>query len=240
MLNELIRELIFHKNSEKAKIYQRFFKTRSGEYGEGDVFLGLTMPQQREIAKKYPNLSLSNLQKLLNSEIHEHRMISLIILTNKYKEASKDNKKELIEELVNFYLKNAKKINNWDLVDVTAPSILGHYLLKNPKQIKIIYNLSKSKNLWEKRISIVSTYALIKENKLADTLKISEILLTEKHDLIHKAIGWMLREVGKQNIEVLKDFLKTHYEKIPRTTLRYSIERFPEKERKRILKGIFN
>lgn len=240
MLNELIRELISRKNSEKAKIYQRFFKTRPGEYGEGDVFLGLTMPQQREIAKKYPNLSLSNLQKLLNSEIHEHRMISLIILTNKYKEASKDNKKELIEELVNFYLKNAKKINNWDLVDVTAPSILGHYLLKNPKQIKIIYNLSKSKNLWEKRISIVSTYALIKENKLADTLKISEILLTEKHDLIHKAIGWMLREVGKQNIEVLKDFLKTHYEKIPRTTLRYSIERFPEKERKRILKGIFN
>lgn len=227
MLNNLLKEIQSKANPEKAKIYQRFFKTGKGEYGEGDIFLGLTMPQQREIAKNYTNLSFSQISKLLDSEIHEHRMQAGIILTSKFKERP--------EETLNFYLKNAKKFNNWDLVDVTCDKIVGQFLLDKPKQRKLIYDLAKSKNLWEKRIAIVSTFKFIKNNQLGDTIKVSELLLKDKHDLIHKAIGWMLREVGKRNKEVLVDFLKTNYKSIPRTTLRYSIERFSEEERKKWL-----
>lgn len=238
MLDYLLKEINSKADPEKAKILQKFFKTSKGDYGEGDIFLGLTMPIQRSIAKKYTTLPISKIQKLLNSEIHEHRMISLIILTNKYNKASKEKNLNLQQEIVNFYLKNTKKINNWDLVDISAPNILGDYFLDKDK--KIFYDLASSKNLWEKRIAIVSTLTFIKKNKLGDSLKISEILLKDKHDLIHKAIGWMLREVGKQNSEVLLDFLKTHYKELPRTTLRYSIERFPKEKRKEILKGKFS
>ncbi|MBT4376404.1 DNA alkylation repair protein [archaeon] len=229
MLNNLLKELQLKANPEKAKIYQRFFKTGDGHYGAGDIFLGLTMPEQRGVSNKYTDLSFSNIQKLLNSKIHEHRMSAGVILTNKFKQKP--------VETFNFYIKNAKKFNNWDLVDVTCTKIIGKFLLD--KDRKILYDLAKSKNLWEKRISIVSTFAFIRKNELGDTLKISEILLKDKHDLIHKAIGWMLREVGKKDKEVLVDFLKTNYKNIPRTTLRYSIERFPENERKRMLKGEF-
>jgi 3-methyladenine DNA glycosylase AlkD len=235
MLSQLLDEIKSKSNPEKAKVYQRFFKTGKGEYGEGDIFLGLTVPEQREISKKYTSLSLSKIKKLIDSKVHEHRLTAILILVNKYQESFKEKNEELKKEIVNFYIKNSKKINNWDLVDLSAPNILGNYLLEKDK--KVLYSLAKSKNLWEKRISIVSTLTFIKNNSFGDTLKISEILLKDKHDLIHKATGWMLREVGKKRKEILIDFIKTNYEKIPRTTLRYSIERFPKKEREDILRG---
>jgi 3-methyladenine DNA glycosylase AlkD len=229
MLEQLIQELEKKSSKEKAEISQRFFKIKKGQYGEGDIFIGLTMPEQRQIASRYQNLSLSQIQRLLNSKIHEHRMTGGIILVNKYKQADKKFK----QEIFNFYLKNAKKFNNWDLVDVTCTHIVGNFLLDKNK--KTLYDLAKSKNLWEKRISIVSTFEFIKNNQFGDTLKISEILLKDKHDLIQKAVGWMLREVGKRDAKILRDFLKTNYLKIPRTTLRYAIEKFSKEERKRWL-----
>lgn len=235
MLNELLKEIEKSANKEKAELYQRFFKTGKGEYGEGDIFLGLTMPQQREIAKKYYDLSLPKIQELLKSKIHEYRMTGLIILVEKYKKAKSDEDKA---NIFNFYLKNTKKINNWDLVDVTCPRIVGDFLFRNDKKHrKILYNLAHSDNLWEKRIGIISTRAFINKGEFEDALAISEILLNDKHDLIHKAVGWMLREVGKKDKTVLEKFLKFHYKNMPRTALRYAIEKFPEDERKKYLLG---
>jgi len=213
------------ENKEKAVILQRFFKTGKGQYGEGDIFLGITVPKQRELAKKYKDLNLNELQTLLDSKIHEHRLTALIILTSQYKNNP--------ETTYNFYLKNTKNINNWDLVDLSAPNIVGNYLLNKDKSI--LYTLANSNHLWEKRISIISTFYFIKNNKFDDTLKISEILLKDKHDLIHKAVGWMLREVGKKDKNILVKFLNKHT--LPRTALRYAIEKFPEKERKKYLKN---
>ncbi len=230
MLNQLEKDLLNLKNPEKAELLQRFFKTGKGQYGEGDIFLGITVPKQREIAKKYPDLSLKELQKLLSSKIHEHRLISLIILTNKYKKADKKEKKEIFD----FYLKNTSNINNWDLIDLSAPNIVGDYLFD--KDRTILYKLAKSNNLWEKRISILSTAYFIRNNQFKDTLKIAEILLNDNHDLIHKAVGWMLREVGKKNQEIEEKFLRKHYKRMPRTMLRYSIEKFDENKRKHYLK----
>ena len=231
MLNSLISELQDHASSEKAQIYQRFFKTEKGQYGEGDIFLGLTVPEQRILAQKYIFLGLSKLQQLIKSKIHEHRLTALLILTYKYKKSKEKDK----EEIFNFYLKNLKHVNNWDLVDLTASTIVGGFLLDKDK--KPIYHLVQSKDLWEKRISIVSTYTFIKNNQFEDTLAISELLLKDKHDLIHKAVGWMLREVGKKDKNVLDKFLKQYYKDIPRTALRYAIEKHPEDERKKWLKG---
>ncbi|MCA9488012.1 MAG: DNA alkylation repair protein [Nanoarchaeota archaeon] len=233
MLEQLKKDLNKLASPEKAKLYQRFFKTGKGEYGEGDKFIGLTMPEQRAIAKDYLNLSLPKIQELLKNKIHEYRMTGLVILVNKYKKANEKDR----EEIFNFYLNNAKNINNWDLVDVTCPKIMGNFLLDKNK--KILYTLVHSENLWEKRIAIISTMAFIDNGEFEDTLAISELLLKDKHDLIHKAVGWMLREVGKKDESVLKKFLREHYKDLPRTTLRYSIERFPEKERKKWLKGEF-
>jgi len=233
MLNSLIQELQKNSSKEKAQLYQGFFKTGKGEYGEGDIFIGLTMPQQREIAEKYLNISLNKIQELLKSKIHEYRMTGLIILTEKYKRANEREK----ENIFGFYLKNTKHINNWDLVDVTCHIIVGNFLLDKDK--KILYNLVHSDNFWERRIAIVSTYAFIRKNEFEDVLAISEILLEDKHNLIHKAVGWMLREVGKKDKKILENFLKGNYKRIPRTTLRYAIERFDEEERKRFLKGEF-
>ncbi|MCR4326974.1 MAG: DNA alkylation repair protein [Nanoarchaeota archaeon] len=229
MLKSLILELNSLYSREKSEHSKRFFKTGKGEYGEGDVFLGIPVPKVREVAKKYKNISFPNVEKILDSKIHEHRLIAGIILTNNFKSNP--------DEVFNFYIKNAKKFNNWDLVDVTAPKIVGNFLIN--KNRKTLYNFAKSKNLWEKRIAIVSTYSFIKEKDFGDTLKISEILLSDKHDLIHKAVGWMLREVWKKNEKVLEDFIKLNYKNIPRTTLRYAIERFPENKRKKFLKGDF-
>ena len=228
MLDKLISELNEFADENKAELFKKFFKTRKGEYGEGDIFIGVAIPEQRKIAKKYSQLPFPKIKMLLDSKIHEHRMIAGIILTEKYK--------EFPAEVFNFYLKNSKKFNNWDLVDVTCIHILGNFLLNKDK--KILYEFAKSKNLWEKRIAIVSTFEFIKNNQLGDTLTISEILLEDEHDLIHKAVGWMLREVGKKDKKVLEDFLKSKYKKLSRTTLRYAIERFPEDERKKWLKNI--
>ena len=228
MLNNLKQGLEKLANKEKAVILQRFFKTRKGEYGYGDLFLGITVPEQRRIAKRYSHLSLDDLQNLLSSKIHEYRLVALMILIEKYK---KEDKKEII----NFYLRNTKNINNWDLVDLSSHKILGDYLLNKDKNL--LYNLAKSNDLWEKRISIISTACFIKNNKFEDTLRISEILLNDKHDLIHKAVGWMLREVGKRNLKIEEDFLKKYYKKMPRTMLRYAIEKFNKNKREFYLRG---
>ncbi len=229
MIELIKKELKEYSNKEKAKILQKFFKTGKGEYGEGDIFLGVNVPDQRKIAKKFIGLPLMKISLLLKSKIHEERLTGALILVQKYEKANEDEK----ANIVNFYLKNSKCFNNWDLVDLSAPKILGKFLINKEK--KIIYSLSKSENIWEKRIAIVSTYSLIKENKFEDTLEISKILLQDAQDLIQKAVGWMLREVGKRNIKELKKFLEENKEKMSRTTLRYSIEKFNEKERKKYL-----
>ena len=229
MPHKLIKDLKKLEDKKQAEILQRFFKTGKGQYGEGDVFLGIKVPMQRKVCKGYGDLSLETIQKLLDSRIHEHRLCGLFVLVSKYKKAK--NKREIFK----FYLKNAKKVNNWDLVDLSAPNIVGDFLLNKDK--KVLYNLAKSKNLWEKRIAIVSTWTFIRKGKLKDTLKISEILLKDKHDLIHKAVGWMLREVGKKDMKKLELFIQKNYKDVPRTMLRYAIEKFPEEKRKAYLKG---
>lgn len=222
MLNKIRKEILSKSNPEKAKVYQRFFKTGKGEYGEGDVFIGLTVPKSREIANKFFNLDLKDVKELLNSKIHEERLIGLIILVHNYPKEKKS--------IFDFYLENINRINNWDLVDLTADKIVGDYLIDKEKEL--LYTLVKSKSLWERRISIVSTFNFIRNNKFEDSLKISEILLKDKHDLIHKAAGWMLREIGKRDQKVLERFLLKHYKEMPRTMLRYAIERFDEDKRR--------
>lgn len=223
MLKNICSELDGLKNPEKARGLQRFFKTGKGEYGEGDRFLGIVVPEQRKIAKRYLDLSLSDLQKLLESKIHEYRLTALFILIEK------KEKKAAFD----FYLKNTKNINNWDLVDLSAPSILGEYLID--KDRKILYNLAKSKSLWERRMAVLATFRFIKDGDFSDSLKIAEILIKDEHDLIHKAVGWMLREVGKRHSKVEEDFLKKHHKKMPRVMLRYAIEKFTEKKRRMYL-----
>ena len=227
MLVNLKQDLQKLANPQQAQLLQRFFKTGPGEYGEGDVFLGIKVPEQRKVAKKYKNLPLEDLRSLLSSKIHEERLIALFILIFHYQKTK--NKTELI----NFYLKNTKHINNWDLVDLSAPRLLGDYLLNNDR--KIIYKLANSKDLWEKRIAVLATFMLIKHNQYEDTLNISTILLNDQHDLIHKAVGWALREIGKKDQAVEETFLKQHYQTMPRTMLRYAIEKFPEPLRKQYL-----
>ncbi|MBS3051808.1 MAG: DNA alkylation repair protein [Candidatus Aenigmarchaeota archaeon] len=225
MLNGIKNDLKRLSDPQKAEILSRFFKTGKGEYGEGDVFLGIKVPDQRKIAKTYLDLELEKIQELICSKIHEHRLTSLLILVEKYKKSDETTKKKIF----GFYLKNTKNVNNWDLVDLSAPNIIGNHLLK--KDRSVLYKLAKSSNLWEKRIAIISTFEFIKNDEFEDTLKISELLLNDKHDLIHKAVGWMLREIGKRNQYIEEQFLKKHYKKIPRTTLRYAIERFDENKR---------
>ncbi len=231
MLNKIKQELKDLANSKQAQVLQRFFKTGKGEYGEGDIFIGVKVPQQREIVKRYLDIDLKEVEVLLKINIHEYRLTALLILVAKYNRADEKLKTKIYE----LYLKNTKHINNWDLVDLTAPNIVGDYLLDKPRNI--LYKLAKSKNLWEKRIAMLSCYAFIKNKETKDALKIAEILLKDKHDLIHKAVGWMLREIGKrvdQNIE--EKFLKKFYRIMPRTMLRYAIEKFPEKKRQHYLK----
>ncbi len=224
-LANLKKEIKNKSNLEKAKILQRFFKTGEGEYGYGDIFAGITVPESRKIAKSNLDLSLEDIQFLLNSPIHEERLIALLILVTCFNKNESERK-----EIYDFYLKNTKNINNWDLVDLSSHKILGEYLLD--KDRNILYDLAKSKLLWERRIAIVSTFAFIRKNQFEDSLKISEILLSDKHDLIQKAVGWALREIGKKDKKVLINFLEQYYKKMPRTMLRYSIEKFDEKTRK--------
>jgi len=231
-MKEIKKELKKYKNPDKAKILQGFFKTGKGEYGEGDIFLGLTAVQIIAIAKKFSGATMDFLQSLLHSGIHEERMLALRILMIQFKKGNG----ELRKTIYNFYIKNRKYINNWDLVDVSAPKIVGVYLLD--KNRDILYKLAKSKNLWEKRIAILSTYTFIREKQFDDTLKIAKMLLQDKHDLMHKAVGWMLREVGNYDRVMEEKFLIKYYKKMPRTMLRYAIEKFPEELRQAYLRGI--
>jgi len=229
MLDQLKVDLQNLKDLEKAKILSRFFKTGKGEYGEGDIFLGITVPEQHKVAKKYSNLTLEDLQKLFSSRVHEHRLTASIILVNKYQKADEKGKKKIFY----FYLKNTYNINNWDIVDTSAPKIVGAYLQDKDKSP--LYHLAKSDSLWERRIAMLSTFRFIKDDEFDDALKISEILLNDEHDLMHKAVGWMLREIGKRDQTIEEAFLKKHYKNMPRTMLRYAIERFDEKKRKAYL-----
>ncbi len=228
--SNVVKEIKNNSSKEKAEKSKRFFKTEKGQYGFGDVFVGLTVPEINKIAKKYKEISLVDLKELLNSKIHEVRYVALNILVLKYEKADETERKNI----VNLYLKNTKKINNWDLVDTSASYILGDYLLNKNKDI--LYKFSKSKLLWERRISIISTHAFIKQKQFQDTLKISRKLFSDKEDLIHKAVGWMLREVGKKDAKILKNFLKENIKRLPRTTLRYAIEKFSPTERKSFLR----
>ncbi len=230
-IDEVRKELKSKASPETAKNLQRFFKTGPGEYGEGDIFLGLKVGGSREIAKKYQDLSLKETEKLLHSKIHEERLVALLILIHKFQ----TDKEDLKEKIFKLYLKNTKYINNWDLVDLSAHKIIGEYLRNKSK--KILYKLVKSKNLWERRIAVLTTFQFIGNNEFKESLKISKLLLKDKHDLIHKAVGWMLREIGKRSLATEEKFLKIHYKKMPRTMLRYAIERFPEKRRQAYLKG---
>lgn len=223
---------------EKREDYQRFFKTGKGEYGEGDVFIGVTVPNSRKVAKKYKDLPLSKVQKLLQSKIHEERLVALLILVEQFEISFESQDYNKQKEIYKFYLKNTARINNWDLVDLSASKIVGVYLLD--KDRKILHKLAKSRSLWERRIAIIASFYFIRNDDFKDSLKISTTLLSDKHDLIHKAVGWMLREIGKRDQKVLEKFLKKYYIKMPRTMLRYAIERFPEPLRLKYLKGAVN
>jgi len=227
----LIKELKNLGDPKRVKDYAWFFKTGPGEYGEGDKFLGIRVPILKKVARQFKDLSFSDIRKILKSDIHEHRFVALKILVIRYKDADDIQKKKIVD----FYLSNTKCINNWDLVDTSASYILGDYLLSKDKSI--LYKLAKSKSIWERRVAIISTASFIKQQSYKDTLKIAEILLQDEHDLIHKAVGWMLREVGNRSLKTEIKFLNKYYRIMPRTMLRYAIERFPEKLRLAYLKG---
>lgn len=237
MYNQIIKQINSLANPVQAQVLQRFFKTKPGQYGEGDKFLGLKVPQIRKISKDFSEAQLSDLQKLLNSKIHDYRLAALSILVIQFNLALKNKDYKTCKTIYEFYLKNTKNINNWDLVDLSTPNIVGAYLLLNPTKRRVLYKLAKSKDLWEKRIAIISTFTFIKNNDFNDTLAIAKMLLKDKHDLIHKAVGWMLREVGKRNVKVEESFLKEYYKTMPRTALRYAIEKFSPVKRQKYLQG---
>ena len=234
MIDELKKEIKKTIDPQKAQLFQRFFKTEKGGYGENDVFLGLTVPKARFIARQFNNLTLPEVKTLLTSKFHEERLIALMILVLQFEKGDIQTREKIFE----FYCKHTKYINNWDLVDLSAYKIVGEYLFD--KDRSILYTFAVSKNIWERRISIVSTYFFIKQNQFKDTFALSELLLNDKEDLMHKAVGWALREMGKRvSKEELIEFLKKNYSRLPRTTLRYAIEHFPPETRKKYLKGQF-
>ena len=257
MFSQLQKDLQKLANPEKAKILARFFKTEKGEYGEGDKFLGIMTGPLGELARKYSNLPFLDLQKLLDGQHHEERFLGILILIKQFAKGDEEKRKKIFD----FYLKNTKRINNWDLVDISAPHIVGESMIQavgrsddqavresggqrfresggqNARaKREILYKLAKSENLWERRIAIMATFAFIRQNDFSDTLKISEILINDKHDLIHKAVGWMLREVGKRNQRIEEAFLDKFITQMPRTMLRYAIEKFPESKRQEYLR----
>ena len=232
MPDKIKTDLRLLANPLKAKFLAGFFKTGKGEYGEGDVFLGIHVPDVRAVAVKHTGLSLVEIGKLLGSPVHEERLASLLVLIDKYKKAPNDGKKACID----FYLANASRVNNWDLVDLSAHQMLGDYLLSHAALKPALVKLAKSGSLWERRISIIATYAFIKKRKFEETLSIAGLLLNDKHDLIHKAVGWMLREVCKRDMAAGEKFLRKHYKRMPRTMLRYAVERFNPAKREKYLR----
>ena len=230
---EVRKELKSMADPDKAAILQRFFKTGLDQYGEGDIFIGVMVPQSRKVAKKFSQLQLVEVKMLLYSSIHEERLVALLILVWRYSSALSSREEK--EEIVKFYLDNIKQVNNWDLVDLSAPNILGAHLIDRDRML--LYRLARSENVWERRIAILATYHFIRNGDFSDTLKIAEMLLQDRHDLIHKAAGWMLREVGKRDVASEEAFLEKHRSVMPRTMLRYAIERLPESKRRRYKKN---
>ena len=218
-------------DDKQAEILKRFFKTGKGQYGEGDDFLGIKVPVNRKIVKNNLDLNTNELGLLLRSKYHEERLAALFVIVEKYSRASETEK----EEIFDFYMNNRKGINNWDLVDLSAPAVVGAYLYNKDKSV--LFEFAKSRSLWDRRIAVISTFYFIKKGEFDVTLQIAEILLKDKHDLIHKAVGWMLREIGKRDLRTEESFLEKYYKVMPRTMLRYAIEKFPQRKRQRYLKG---
>lgn len=231
LFKDLKSDLRKNSSREKAAVLRGFFKTGRGQYGYGDIFIGITVPVLRLLSRKYADLPMAKVLELLTSETHEERLLSLFLLIERYRRSGDSGKKSVF----GIYLKHTRYINNWDLVDLSAKHIVGDYLFKRDRSI--LYTLAASKFLWERRIAIVSTHYFIENNDLADTFRISRILLNDEHDLIHKAAGWMLREAGKRDVAAEEAFLMKHCESMPRTMLRYAIERFPRKRRLEYLNG---
>ena len=224
------QQLLAFGNPEKAEHASYFFKTGKGQYGEGDKFIGATVPETRSVAKAHKNTSMKELEKLLNDNMHECRLCALVILTEQFKKADNAQRKEMVD----FYLAHTYAVNNWDLVDVSSYHILGEWL--KDKDRALLYRLAESDNLWEQRIAVVSTMAFIRENDFSDTLRLSGKFLTHRHDLMHKACGWMLRETGKRDEKILTDFLDKHHRQMPRTMLRYAIEKLSPKQKTAYMK----
>jgi 3-methyladenine DNA glycosylase AlkD len=227
-IHRRLRELA---NPEVAIILQRFFKTAADEYGEGDTFIGIKVPPLRKLAAEFQTVPIATVKRLLRSKIHEERVLALMILHRQFTRGDEAAR----ERIYDFYLAHSAFINNWDLVDGSAPYIIGPFLWTRDR--KQLYVFARSNSLWERRIAILATFYFIRQNDFADALKISRLLLEDEHDLIHKAVGWMLREIAKRNVRAAEAFLKLHYRKMPRTMLRYAIERFPESRRQKYLRG---
>jgi len=230
--NQIEKRLRSFASKEKAALLQRFFKTGPGQYGEGDKFLGVMVPQTRLVVKEFREAPLPEVTKLLRSPWHEERLCALLLLVSKFERGDDAKRKKIF----GLYLRNTRYINNWDLVDLSAHKIIGPYL--NGGSRALLYRLVRSKSLWERRIAVISTFHSIARSDFADSLSLAEKLLDDDHDLMHKAVGWMLREVGKKDVSVLEGFLKKNHKKMPRTALRYAIERFPEAKRKKYLRGV--
>ena len=226
------RELSNAANPEKAAFFPKFFKTGPGGYAEGDVFLGVTVPEQRRIARRYRDVSLEQLGKLLQSEVHEHRLTGFLILVSQFESADAPLRTRLFE----FCREHLAGLNNWDLVDTVAPKLIGPYLLEHPERQKLFDTWARSRVLWERRIAIMSTLAFIRQGDFTQTLRLAELLLHDGHDLMHKAVGWMLREVGKRDLAAEEVFLDRHAATMPRTMLRYAIERFSPERRQHYLR----
>ncbi|NQV43066.1 MAG: DNA alkylation repair protein [Candidatus Marinimicrobia bacterium] len=229
--DQILNELFEVGDPERASHSQRFFKTGKGEYGEGDIFLGIRVPRLRALAKRYKQASRQDALEILHSKYHEARLTALFLLVNLYNHADASGKKQIYED----YLENIPFINNWDLVDSSALQIVGHYLFD--KERSHLETLAKSEILWERRVAIIASYYFIRQYEFRDTLKLSALLLHDQEDLIHKAVGWMLREVGNKSRPTEEEFLKKYYQVMPRTMLRYAIEKFPEEKRQAYLKG---
>ena len=228
---DLIEALSFLRNDAKGSFFQRFFKTGKGQYAEGDIFWGISVPEQREVAKHFKSIALEELSNVIKSDIHEHRLTASIILVNQFRKGNAEKKAEIF----NFYIEHIEHINNWDLVDGTAPTIVGEYLFQ--KNRDLLFQFASDSNLWKQRIAVIATMYFIKKHDFETTFELAKILLNHPHDLMHKAIGWMLREIGKKNYELEFEFLSQHYKNMPRTMLRYAIEKFDEPIRQQFLKG---
>lgn len=228
---DVIAALKKQASPAQAKVAQWFFKTGKGEYGEHEQFIGVKVPNQRLVAKSFKDLPLNETVRLLRSEVHEHRLTALFILVSQFQKGDEATKRKIAMT----YLKERKQVNNWDLVDSSAPHILGASLRNRPRAV--LYRLAKSKNIWERRIAILATQDFIRHGEYKDTLAIAALLVNDSHDLMHKAVGWMLREVGNRDRAAEERFLKRYYKKMPRTMLRYAVEKFSKKARKYYLTG---